>query len=184
MVSTNHKLMSMALVSALSMPSAIAQEVSLELTGEIELSCAFEKVGSDNEVINLDEPGPGQIVLDLEVDCNAPFVYTVESENGGFLNDAAQGIESALGTALIPYQATINIDGLADAGQSPALASSAEMSRQNGGFSVSSNGIVAFQSGGEILLEWDTSGDNLFAGDYSDTITLTIAADAATALVN
>ena len=173
-----------AILVLVSPTAAIAQQVNLDLAGEIELTCTFESAGSGNETIDISELGPGQVTVDLEVDCNAPFSYTIESQNGGFLNADALDLSSTGGTALVPYSAIISIDGLTDLGLTAATTDSEEMARANGGFSANSNGAVVFQSGGEMVIEWDTTDISLFAGEYSDVITLSIAGDAASALVN
>ncbi len=161
-----------------------AQDVALDLTGEIEVACTLETVGAAGRTIALADGAAGSTTIDLAVDCNVPFSYTIESEHGGFRNAAAEAFASADGITLIPYDVTITIDGLSAAGMAPATTTSAEMALANGGFTAGSGSVVVFASAGDLVLDWDTSGQNLYAGDYTDTITLTIDGDAAAALTN
>jgi hypothetical protein len=142
-------------------------QLTVQVAGTIEQSCSIS-VGSGFSAVNLESSGRAQATAN--VDCNTGFEIDARSDAGGFFANfrAPNGYDDAL-----PY--AFDFDLPLDNGSSLRKScSSAEMKSR--ACLMASGGSAAMGKTGRLLVSWNPLGTLLAPGNYSDTITLFIAA--------
>lgn len=152
---------------------AIAKDsVSIEVVGSVEARCASS--GFTHAVRVPDAGIAGTDSVRFEVDCNAPFQYSMVSQNGGF--QLAQGkMPSDAWSDHVPYRVSmfipLNADNtISDSCTSQQIKHRAVTCR----FSHSGN-AVAIRKTAAMHISWETSKQPLIAGVYEDRLIVTLA---------
>jgi spore coat protein U-like protein len=171
------KFMLFALAAAAFAVPANAKEIQnvrsldIAVSGAIRQHCAMGSIG-DMDFGNLERRGLG-VTAKVALDCNVPFTMTIKGANGGLahsVNPNGQGPYSGL----LPYNLAVEMAVRHPATQ--MISSSFESGQLRGGGLISSNGGIA-TDGMVLAVELgQPSGEaGLLAGDYSETITITIS---------
>jgi hypothetical protein len=149
---------------------ACAEGVTIELEGEIPVSCRLETPGSE---INLGEiGGSGQTVFSFSVRCNTPFQLSLASQLGALATQYSGTLHPGFINA-VPYQVTINIP--TSTGSIAGICSSATLTGATPSCQLphSQDGI-ALTGESSLTLGWHTNGKEPVAGIYTDLLTLNI----------
>lgn len=161
-----------------------ADQVRITIEGRIEPSCGLS--GAAGSVALGDISVAGERTLAFTVNCNSPFAYALVSTNGGLAAQARQRVVGGDFVSLKPYavgarfqtdlgsfgDAARPSSALTSAAAAPCLAAAFSNSCP---FATSGNG-VAINKTGELTLKWDAASTPLLAGQFSDTIMLTVRA--------
>lgn len=137
--------------------------VEIEVTGSIKPYCA-----TNSTVLPLhigDITRPGAMSASFIVDCNAPFQYSLQSENGAMLLKGAPRGENE-----IPYDVRVRIPltrggEINDTCKSAALRTGAVTCK----FS-DSGGKIALSQRAEASVNWLIPDQQLFGGQYHDNL--------------
>jgi hypothetical protein len=152
---------------------AVASEdvVRLELVGHEDVRCGIEDLAPVFNLGNLDRAGAGS--LSFTFDCNAPFAYSVTSQNGALTPIGTA--PAAASAAHLPYSVQIRIPTtgggtLADECTSAALLAPPSCAFSNSGAAIASGEAA------QLSIIWASARDaRLLAGLYSDRLTLTVS---------
>jgi len=145
-------------------------EVEIVLSGEITAECSISQTLQSITLGELSRAGNENFAL--QVQCNAPFQYDVESVHGG-LQLVAEAETNGF-TSFLPYEFSTYIP--TDTG---LISDNCSSQMLKTGFkscplSNSGNG-VAMPSNAVFTLAWQSSELPLLAGDYQDQITISFA---------
>ena len=156
------------IAAALLFRRADAQDVTINLAGQIPTSCRLS--GLANTITLGAVSAPGSTSLPFQVRCNTPFTFAVTSSAGALKTDAAT--PSPGFTAAIPYTVELNIP--TNIGAIAGSCTSAALKQGGTGCSFPSSGQgVALAGDASLLLSWQTNAVAL-AGAYTDTLTLSV----------
>jgi hypothetical protein len=150
---------------------AAADAVKVEVTGNITPSCASSSTTLTLNAGDITKAGSAK--YSFTVDCNAPFQYSMRSENGALrlvnapANAAASHIEA-------PYDVHIRIPltlggAIDDTCNSAAIKQGAVACK----FTDSGQKIAVNQTA-ETQISWNASQAQLMAGQYRDRLTITV----------
>jgi len=181
----NHLLLSFNLTLALKVtilffllaPSFAAAGSSGEVTlqGVVAEDCWIDNVPATVHLGDLGQSSSDAIPFDFS--CNAPFQYSLTSQNGALVHvmqSGVTGFASQLGYAVDVSLPTDTGAGIADTCASSEIAAGAVTC------SFSDSGAdIALNKTGSLTLSWTApargAATPLLAGDYADSLTLTIA---------
>ena len=172
---------------------AQADDITVEIDGEIEASCEITGLGASTALGELS--ASSGTTLDFTVDCNAPFAYALVSDNLGFARQSGAapiGGSDAFAT-LLPYNITASFttDDAASFGDTALVSTNltaanaadciaASYNAAGCPFTDSGSAIAANPSGtnASLAISWDAAGssDPLAAGTYLDILTITVRA--------
>lgn len=168
---------------ALAMP---ADSVTLTLKGEVEAACAITP-GSAGTRIDLDEissnlpSATGELAFTLN--CNAPFSYALESDNGALVNgggrvaDGSDTIETTL-PYTVRFQADLE-DGDTDTIDQTCTSGSIDVDLPDGSSDqcvfADSGTAVAIGEPASLSVSVDSTGRVLLGGTYTDNLKLTVS---------
>ncbi|MFK0298034.1 hypothetical protein ACIQTU_02330 [Brevundimonas sp. NPDC090276] len=170
--------------------SAFAGIACAQSTGGVEIAvsatvaerCGFAPGAASTLDVSADLEGAHSQSLALRLDCNTPFRITARSEDGHLTNRSASDDLSGYAFAKV-YGFSLELDTDAGKVRSGRCLSSTLMDGGNcvlaqpGG--LGSGDGVAIGRDATLTVDWPSQtslGRRLAAGDYSDTITITIAA--------
>ena len=151
-------------------------EITIPISGVIENSCAVETASS---TVNLGElSNAGSLQFPITLRCNAPFSYTMVSQNGGLSLQNPEAIRVIVGSQpfadFVSYSLSSNIPTdigtIADTCTSNAIKTGVETCV----FTDSGTG-VALPSTAQFELAWQEQAIQLLSGTYTDQLTLTFA---------
>ncbi len=148
------------------------RSVFIEVTGTVEPRCA--NTGFDYPLAIEDAASAGSSTITFYVDCNAPFQYRLESQNGGLKLDGPEFAGPHL-TSELPYTVFVRIPlnsgpPISDGCRSETIKAGAVSCR----FTNSGNS-VAIQKQGEMKITWEADPKRLIGGVYRDRLTITLA---------
>ena len=168
----------LAIVGAMALASAAgaetldpAKQIRMEVEGRIGQRCSLGDIGSvdfgDLERSNL------AVQAKVALVCNIPFEISIQSANGGLANSEFPGGQGPY-AGLVGYNMSVAVPVVRqEAGMVSQTFSSTEL---RGGRSLSSAGGVAFDGMTLDIALLPPSGEaGLLAGNYSETITVTVA---------
>ncbi len=168
-------------------PSAYADNsasstLTVDLTGTVRARCGF-KTPPPTTVSVADLTVAGSLNEAFVLDCNTPFRLRISSQNGQLdLQHAPASTPAAFGQS-DPYQVEVKFS--TDVGDvDETCASTALQSRKGGcdfygdhsGQGVSSGKGVAIGGQGSLGVSWTAPTSTLAAGQYGDTLTITVEA--------
>jgi len=149
-------------------PSFAGDNISIELQGEIEPQCRLSNVATHVQLGHITPAGSHAV--NFGIHCNAPFRYTIRSQEGG-LRHSGQPLVRVGFTGLIPYALRITIP--TDTGGISDLCDSSQLSGDGAcAFSHSGNGIALAQTAA-LIFSWSLSQEPI-AGSYADVITISV----------
>jgi hypothetical protein len=147
--------------------------VRIAVEGQITPKCALVGYGAaDTRTMTILDLDSGRFQYGYNIECNAPFAYSVESENGA-LALAGQTIGPKRPEARLPYVLTVNIptDDVLINDQCPS--ESLETGKVTCQFHDSRQGI-ALHGQATLTLNWNPPVTALPAGTYSDRLTFRV----------
>ena len=152
--------------------NAAADKVQIEVTGNLVPSCGNSSTTLSLDAGDLTKAGSAKFAF--TVDCNAPFQYTMQSQNGALRLVNAPAAASAASTE-VPYDVHIRIP-LTPAGAIDDTCNSASLKQgaisckfTDSGREIAVNQTVMGQ------LDWK-AGQQLAAGKYQDQLVISISA--------
>lgn len=162
--------------SAEGAPLGAPTELQIELRGEVPARCRMTSPPVLAGRLDFNRSGDAQSSFGL--DCNAPFLLSVRSGQGGF---AAQ--ETHMGTAqLIPYEIAVDIDtdsGMNALGwcRSSQLTDGLDVQCPFGAQGWSSGDATSINRTGSLSVRWNApvEGEAPPLGQYRDTIVVDVA---------
>ncbi|MDX6749173.1 hypothetical protein SH611_05080 [Geminicoccaceae bacterium 1502E] len=150
-----------------------ADQVTIELRGEIEKSCALSAATSQIDLGDLTKTGAGASVA-VGVSCNAPFAYELSSANGG-LRHQSPGDSPPGFTGLLPYEASLTLP-LDDGSRIDDRCTSTVIGPGGAGCAFSDSGTaIALDQSATLAIDWSAPALPLLAGSYADELTLSVA---------
>lgn len=149
-------------------PVADTDRLVVELVGTINSVCRIDG-GLDIDFGEL--TGNEHAAAALMLDCNVPFDLNIQTRNGGLAHTRQPGGEGPF-AGLLPYRVVVTVPTLSPA--PGALRGDFRSSDLRAGRSLSSGSAI---SGGVGSIEFHTEaprGAGLLAGDYADTVEVTV----------
>jgi hypothetical protein len=144
-----------------------AQGVTIELEGEVPVSCRIEAGSAEIHLGALERTGETSFPFRLR--CNTPFIVRLGSRNGAFaVQDSA--VPPAGFTTRIAYHATVNIT----TSSGPVVGNCTSASLGESSCAISSRDGIALIGESALILRWDAAGREPVAGVYTDVLTMTI----------
>ncbi|MGH6816050.1 MAG: hypothetical protein ACREC6_10115 [Hyphomicrobiaceae bacterium] len=161
------------LVGVVAWASALADtEVTIALEGSITASCSLTGVTTNLDLGNLQNAGAKTTTF--MVDCNAPFKYTLASQNGALKHSTILTAPGGFANSLVySVQTTIPTDS--GPGINDTCASSAIKAGASTCFFTNSGSAVAIDKTASLKVSWSTSPSPLLAGSYQDQVTVTVS---------
>ena len=154
-------------------PAGAGDTVSIAVEGRITPKCTLVGYGAaDTRTMTILDLNSGSFQYGYNIECNAPFAYSVESENGA-LALAGQTIGPKRPEARVPYVLTVNIptDDVLINDQCPSeTLKTGQVTCQ---FHDSRQGI-ALSGQAKLSLNWNPPVVALPAGTYSDRLTFRV----------
>ncbi|MDO9366969.1 MAG: hypothetical protein Q7T68_00205 [Sphingopyxis sp.] len=147
------------------------RSLDIAVSGSIRQHCAMGSI-ANMDFGNLERRGLG-IEVPVAFNCNLPFTMTIEGARGGLTHTTMPNGQGPFGGKL-PYQLAIKMPVRYPAQQT--ISRSFTSQQLQGGGVISSNGAIA--TDGMVLaveLGQPTGEAGLLAGDYSETITITVS---------
>lgn len=159
--------------TAASIPDNLSSSLTYKVVGTITPSCSLTQPSQDVEVVGLQNPSTDAVQatdteLPFTVSCTAPVKVTMSSAKGGLQTDRTSGDTDFI--SLVGYNATLDMPGASD-----ALECRSEDMANGGTGCIKQLSNETFDGDGRIRIHTTASGDLLLAGQYSDTVTLTIS---------
>ena len=156
--------------------------LTIDLRGTVRARCGF-KTPPPTSVSVVDLTTAGSLSEAFVLDCNTPFRLRISSQNGQLdLQNPPASAPAALGQS-DPYQ--VEVEFSTDLGNvDETCASTALQSKKGGcgffgehsGQGVSSGKGVAIGAQGSLGVSWSAPTTTLVAGQYADTLTITVEA--------
>ena len=148
---------------------AQAQNVTIELTGQVPISCRLEAPATQINLGNI--TAAGNVTIPFRVRCNAPFLFALASRSGALTTDEAGSLRPDF-TDSVPYDATVRIPTNVGviAGN---CSSSALRAMWLGCLYPDSRQGVALEGEASLIVSWDLAKQPI-AGIYSDVVTLAV----------
>lgn len=156
-----------ALVSVTTMLQA-DDTVSIELQGEIEPECQLSAIANFLELGEISSVGSKSMSFDIS--CNAPFSYSLHSQEGGLRNAATPPSSNFI--SLLPYLVSVDIPTNTGAIVDQCSSSSIQTTPSGCIHSTSGNGVSINQTG-SLTISWSVA-EELMAGSYTDTLTINV----------
>jgi hypothetical protein len=152
----------------------MADRVQIELRGSIAPQCAFQDIAAGLDLGPFQHTGEaGQKRLDFRISCNAPFAYSLSSEQGAMRRESGAAGASGLLTEL-PYQVALNI--LTDDGGSlMKTCASGELGAPGGGCQGQSGDKTAIDKDASLTVSWGPSAGPLAAGRYLSNLNVVLS---------
>jgi hypothetical protein len=160
--------------------------LKLSLVGHIRSHCGFASMPPSSANLN-DLTQGGSLELDFKLDCNAGFAVAVASSNGGLKRVSSPGSDDihvdGFATALdydvgLAYQTDLGtVAAHCPASSLSAGSPTCAFYGAGAGHGLSSGDGVAVDAPGSLTLKWQPPAHTrLVAGNYKDTITITVGA--------
>jgi hypothetical protein len=145
--------------------------VRLELVGHEDVRCGIDDLAPVFNLGSLDRAGAS--ALSFTFDCNAPFAYSLTSQNGALAPNGAA--PDAASTGRLPYSVQIRIPTTGGGALADECASAALLAPPSCPFS-NSGAAIASREAAQLAILWTSARDaGLLAGLYSDRLTLTVS---------
>lgn len=159
----------------LAMPAAQAgSSGTITVQGDVPENCEIRSIPSTVDLGELSQSSSEAIAFDFS--CNAPFAYSLTSQNGALEHTTRSGVigfATSLGYGLDISLPTDGV-GISDSCTSAEI----ELGSVTCSFSDSGTDIALNKTGG-LTLNWSVpapgAGTPLLAGNYADSLTLTIS---------
>jgi hypothetical protein len=157
-------------IAVFSVTAFAAGSVSVRLEADVLPECAIAGMGGASGAVIAMDAGdigtPGSRQLAFQLNCNAPFSYSLEARSGALTHGGA--------LAGIPYTVVMHIatDGAAIQDECPGESLKAGHVRCP--FTDSGN-AVAVEAEGRLTVAWRPPSELPPAGEYSERLTLTLA---------
>jgi hypothetical protein len=159
--------------------------ITLDLTGRVPAHCGFKSQPASSVEVG-DLTRSGSVAIPFRLDCNSNFAVKISSANGG-LRPASEGRQPHRPAPSgfvdnLAYDLDLNVDTdkgpVADHCKASELASGDGCRAAGGGHfrGLTSEGGVAIDRQGGLVLNWAAPAGHLVAGRYEDTITVTVEA--------
>jgi len=147
--------------------------VKIEVRGEIAPRCSNSGASFTFDLKDMSKAGSSG--FSFQIDCNAPFIYALESENGAFVAEGGAQMSPAGFTSTVPYTVytRLPLTGGRTIDDSCASAS-LKKGAQPCPFSTSGDAISIRQIG-EVKVSWPQTRLRLLPGAYSDRLTIDIS---------
>ena len=151
---------------------AAAGKVNIEVTGNIKPYCANSVTAAPVDAGNPGKPGSSKFAF--TVDCNAPFQYTLQSENGALrLVDAPAG--ASRGEIEVAYDVRIRIP-LSPGGVIDDTCNSSSIKQGAVSCMFTDSGQrVAISQLAETQVSWNGTSSQLRPGQYIDRLTMFVS---------
>lgn len=150
-------------------PLAAADKVQIEITGNLVPSCGNGSVTYSLNAGDITKAGSAKFTF--AVDCNAPFQYTMQSENGA-LRLVNAPVSAPAASVEAPYDVHIRIP-LTLGGAIDDVCNSAAIKQGAVSCKFTDSGRhVAIGQQGEAQISWKGTQNVLAAGQYSDRLTI------------
>jgi hypothetical protein len=151
---------------------AAANSVSIEVVGAITPSCT-SRITAIN-VVAVDIAKAGSATLSFALDCNTPFQYSLQSDNGALrLVDAPT---SALAKTETPYDVHLKIP-LSFGGAIDDTCASATLKQGAISCLFSDSGQkIAVNQTAEMKIIWRNPQEQLMPGQYTDRLSISVSA--------
>jgi len=147
------------------------QSFDVVVSGTIGQHCSLGSI-ADMDFGNLERPGLAARAH-VAFDCNVPFTMTITGRNGALTNTLLPNGQGPY-SGRVPYQ--IGIELPVRHPSMEILTKSFESHQIQGGGTISSNGGIATDDMYvNVELDRGTGEAGLLAGEYSETITITVA---------
>jgi hypothetical protein len=151
---------------------ASADAVRVEVMGNVTPYCAHNVTTAS--IVAGDLTAAGSSTFAFTVDCNAPFQYTMRSENGA-LRLVNASVSAARDTIELPYDVRIRIP-LTLGGQIDDTCASSTLKQSAVSCKFTDSGAkIALNQRAEMNVSWGKPEKMLAAGQYSDRLTVTVA---------
>lgn len=154
---------------ALQIAPASAQGVTIELEGQIPVSCGIEALAS--QVSLGDVSHPGTKTLPFRVRCNTPFTFQLSSQNGALETAWSRAISTGF-TRHVVYTAALQIPTNVGAVAGSCPSWGLRQGSSTCAYPSSGEG-VALSGESSLTIAW-TSRREPLAGNYSDMMTVVI----------
>lgn len=151
---------------------AATDAVKLEVTGAIAPSCTSSISTATFAASDITKAGSSS--QSFTVDCNAPFQYSMQSQNGALrlMNAPASGAASIIET---PYDVHIRIP-LTLGGAIDDICNSATIKQDAVSCNFTNSGRkIAVNQLAEILISWNNPRGQLTAGQYGDQLSFSVS---------
>lgn len=158
--------------SAADMQIADARSIDIAVSGSVREHCAMGQI-RDVDFGNLERRGLG-FQTKVALDCNRPFTMTIKGETGALTHTSMPNGQGPYGGKL-PYNLSVQMPVRLPTAQT--ISKTFNSSQLQAGGVISSNGGIA-SDGMMLAVELgQPTGETgkLLAGDYSETITITVA---------
>jgi hypothetical protein len=151
---------------------AASERVRIEVTGRIVPACSS---ATSTTTLNIGDPSKaGSTSYSFTVDCNAPFKYTMQSDNGA-LRLVGAPAAAARASVEVPYKVHINIP-LTFGGAIDDTCASAAIKQGATSCHFSDSGRkVAIEKKASAEISWNGAPGQLAAGQYNDRLTVTVS---------
>ena len=159
----------LAAVPAAAQVTADSETYAIALSGSVASNCELIPEGSGSYNVDMLNTG-NQGALAIVYSCNSPYTVSLSSLNGGMKNTTSGGVVN------IDYNVEASFFGFsATSTNSQAMQSSpVTIVTNNDWQNILTNGGAR---SGNLDLSFDNLGEYAVAGDYEDTLTITLAAD-------
>lgn len=173
-----------------------AESVQLNLSATIEKSCSVDRNGTGGNTATLDSDD-GTVRVEFTIDCNAPFVYSLTSDEGGLVYTGTDSVGNNSDTILtqVDYSTQFKVTGLQDgnkteieqscsssslgikdgAGDPAPECSSSSASFEDSGTAVAIGQTATLDISIDNWVNGLVSGNPLMAGTFRDELILTIS---------
>ena len=134
-------------------------------TIEFDFDVSNTTIPTDGTIGQIDA---GSLTMGLDVYCNDDFTTNLASTNGGLLNSSPATGGDALFSSEVEYTVDYDFGNNSTTGQTSDSI--------QGGSDIDTAAVPTSDDSGSISVNW-SGGDNLLAGDYTDTLVLTVTAN-------
>jgi len=160
------------IAAAASQAIANPSSISIEVTGTVEPRCL--NTGFDAPLRIQDVASAGTDTIAFNVNCNAPFQYSLDSQNGALTLDGAAHPDGNMAGEVL-YTVLIRIPlnsgpAIDDVRASRAIKAGAAVRH----FTNSRN-AVAIDKPGQMTISWEPGSKRLMAGAYQDRLTMKLS---------
>jgi hypothetical protein len=150
---------------------AAADQVKIEVTGNIVPACS--SATSTTTLDAGDVTKAGSVRYSFTVDCNAPFKYTMQSDNGA-LRLVHAPASAARASVEVPYTVHLHIPLNGGAIDDTCASASIKQGAISCKF-TDSGGKVAITQRATADISWDSPQGLLMGGDYIDRVTVSVS---------
>lgn len=151
--------------------------VAVRLEGDISPQCAIEAADFSGPTLGIpiqfgDVSQAGRFDYGFTVNCNAPFIYKVEAQNGALMHEDGRAVPGF--TTAVPYQVAMHIPTKTRVISESCAGSGIRMGSASCGFG-DSGGDIALGAQSSLTISWPSSGTAPLAGKFEDRLSITVA---------